>query len=218
MRDRHRLDELILERGFYRRLDLLNIANDRLDLAPRTLVQKRHSRAGSGRIAGGPNILQLAVRNHAKNHRIFWVDMGAERAGQHHPVHLLQPHLVHQQTEPGMQRRLCQLDSTDIILRDHNIVRNTVGECAAILLDPRRACHHRTIDHPVGRQNAGDIHLGQHLDNAGPANAGDASGLHRRIKAILIRPFLDADHPKARLQRILVDTDPFNCARRGTLA
>ena len=144
--------------------------------------------------------------------------MRPEGAGQNHPVDLLQLHLVHQQSEAGMQSRLGKLDGAHVILRDDDILGHAIGECAAVFLDPRGAGGNRAVDDPVGRQDAGQIHLGQHLDDAGPADAGDAGGFYRLVKAVFIRPLLDTDDAETGLQRVLVDADALDGTRRGALA
>ena len=117
-----------------------------------------------------------------------------------------------------MERRLGKLDRPHIILGHHDIIRYAVGKGAAINLNPRGAGSHRAVNDTITCQDFGKIHLGQHLDNARSANAGDPCCLHRVVKSVLIRPLFCTNHPKARLQRILVDTDAFNCPRGSALA
>ena len=194
------------------------MAHHILDLAARALVQQRHARAGTGRVAGSPHIFKGTIRDHPQHHRIFRVDMGAKGTRQHHPVNRCQLHLVHQQAKAGMERRLGKLDRPHIILGHDDIVRYAVGKGPAIDLNARAARRHRAVDNAITCQDFGEIHLGQHLNNAGPANAGDPRCLHRFVKSVLIRPLFRTNHPKARLQRILVDTDAFNCPRGSALA
>mmetsp|Transcript_23292 Transcript_23292/g.40284 ORF Transcript_23292/g.40284 Transcript_23292/m.40284 type:complete len:292 (+) Transcript_23292:3707-4582(+) len=66
-------------------------------------------------------------------------------------------------------------------------------------------------------QKACKPHLGNGLDNARPTDAGDARDRRCRIKAILIRPQINADHPKTGLFRNGINLDPLNRARCGAL-
>ena len=56
VRDRHRLDEVLLEARLDRGLDLLDPADDALDLAPRRARQQGDERARPGRVAGRPDV------------------------------------------------------------------------------------------------------------------------------------------------------------------
>ena len=80
--------------------------------------------------------------------------------------------------------------------------------------DPRRARRERAVDHAVGRQDAGQEHLRDHLDDARAAHARD----RRRVEAGLVGPAVVADHGEARLERLLVDADAFDRTGRGSLA
>jgi hypothetical protein len=64
----------------------------------------------------------------------------------------------------------------------------------------------------------GEIHLGDDLDDAGAADAGDADLLGGLVKARLVRPWLDADHAVARFQRFRIDADALDGAGGGALA
>src|SRR3546814_2696612 len=61
--DRHGLDEVGLELRLHRGLDLLDLADDLLDLVARALVQQGDASAGAGGVAGRVDVLQRAVRS-----------------------------------------------------------------------------------------------------------------------------------------------------------
>ena len=73
-------------------------------------------------------------------------------------------------------------------------------------------------DGAVGKQNAGKVHLGQRLDDARAADAGDAGGGGGLPEAFLVRPELAADDLDPGLQRFAVDAHPLDRARGRTLA
>jgi hypothetical protein len=66
--------------------------------------------------------------------------------------------------------------------------------------------------------DAGEVHLGQRLDNARAADAGDAGLLGRLGEARVVGPEFRADHPEARLQGLAVDAHPLDGAGGGALA
>ena len=82
VREGHRLDEVLLEARLDRGLDLLDAPHDALDLRPRRARQERDERAGAGRVAGRPDVGEVAVGDEAEDHRVDRVDLAAERAGQ----------------------------------------------------------------------------------------------------------------------------------------
>ena len=95
MRDRHRLDEVLLEARLDRGLDLLDAAHHVLDLAPGGAGQQRDQRAGPGGVARGPDTVDVAVRDQAEDHRVERVDLAAERPGEPHAVHRLDAEAIH---------------------------------------------------------------------------------------------------------------------------
>ena len=118
MRERHRLDEVLLEAGLDRGLDLLDPADDALDLRPRRAGQERDQCARPGRVAGRSDAGEVAIGDEAKDHRVGRVDLAAERAGQADLVDLVDRELVHEQPDAGVERGLCQLDRPDVVLGD----------------------------------------------------------------------------------------------------
>ena len=90
------------------------------------------------------------------------------------------PEVVHEQPDPGVQRGLGQLDRPDVVLGDDD-ARPAVGrlvqdvaERPAVGDDTRRARRERAIDDAVGGDDAGEVQLGDDLDDPGAADAGDA--------------------------------------------
>ena len=92
--------------------------------------------------------------------------MRSERPGQHHPVNRLNLQLVHQESEPGIERGLGQLDGTNIILGDRHGLRDTIAEGPAILLNPGGNSGFPAINLTILGDDAGQIHLGDDLNNA----------------------------------------------------
>ena len=84
--------------------------------------------------------------------------------------------------------------------------------CAAV-----RAASAPSIDAVRGRI-AGEVHLGDRLDDARAADAGDAGRGGRFGEARLVRPEIAADHLEARLERLAVDAHALDGAGRGALA
>ena len=70
VRERHRLDEVLLEARLHGRLDLLDPPDHALDLGPRRAGQERDQRAGPGRVAGGPDAGEVAVGDQPEDHRV----------------------------------------------------------------------------------------------------------------------------------------------------
>src|SRR3546814_8332048 len=93
-----------------------------------------------------------------------------------------------------------------------------VGESAPVGLHARAARRRGAVDGAVLGEDAGEVHLRQHLDDAGAADAGDAElpGLLR--EAFLVRPEIAADYFEARLQGLGVDAHALDGAGRGALA
>ena len=83
---------------------------------------------------------------------------------------------------------------------------------------PAASGRQRAVDDPVRGDDAGEVQLGDDLDDAGAADAGDAGLGGRLLEAGLVRPELGADDPEARLERSPVDPHTLDGARRGPLA
>ena len=76
------------------------------------------SAPGPGGIAGRADVGEVAVGDEPEDHRVDRVDLAAERAGQADLVDRLDPELVHQQPDAGVQRGLGELDRPDVVLGD----------------------------------------------------------------------------------------------------
>ncbi len=64
----------------------------------------------------------------------------------------------------------------------------------------------------------GEVHLADHLDDAGTADARDVEVLGGRGEAGLVAPQVAADHLEAGLERVAVDAHSLDGAGRGALA
>ena len=120
VRERHRLDEVLLEARLDRGLDLLDPPDDAFDLGPRGARQQRDERAGPGRVAGRADVGRGRSRGQPEDHRVERVDLAAERAGQADLVDAPRSELVHQQPDAGVQRGLGELDRPDVVLGDRD--------------------------------------------------------------------------------------------------
>src|SRR6516164_2100732 len=54
----------------------------------------------------------------AEDHRVLDVDVAAESAGETDAVDVIHPHVLHEQRDPGAQRRLGELDGAHVVLGD----------------------------------------------------------------------------------------------------
>ena len=182
MRERHRLDEVLLEARLDRGLDLLDAPDDPLDLAPRRARQQGDQRAGPGRIPGRADVVEVAVGDEPEDHRVERVDLAAEGAGEPDLVDRVDLELVHQQPDAGVQRGLAELDRADVVLGDRDARPGTgsvalvedVAERPAVGHDPRRARGKRAVDDAVLGHDPGEEQLGDDLDDPRAADAGDA--------------------------------------------
>ena len=196
------------------------------DLAPRRARQERDERAGPGRVAGRPDVGEVAVGDEPEDHRVDRVDLAAEGAGQPDLVELVDRELVHQQPDARVERGLGQLDGPDVVLGDGDAragprpvaLVEDVAEGPTVGDDPRRACRQAAVDDAVLGDDAGQEHLGDDLDDARAADAGDAGLGDAGREGRLVRPGVHADDPEARLERLAVDPDALDGARRGALA
>ena len=142
------------------------------------MVQQGDPCARTRCIAGRADLLKLAIWNHAQHHRVFDIDMAAKGTGQADPINLVDAHAFHQQTNPGIESRLTELNGPDIVLH-HLESRCTgrrpvqlVGKGTTVCLDAWIAHGKVAADGAVMANDAGQIHFCQHLDDAGAAHAG----------------------------------------------
>ena len=123
---------MLLEARLDRGLDLVDMGDERLDLAAGGDVEERDPRAGAGGVAGRGDLGEVAVGDHAEDHRVLRRDMRAEGAGEHDPVDGVGAELVHQQPRPGVERGLRELDGADVALRHQDVAVQPVGVGAAL--------------------------------------------------------------------------------------
>ena len=108
------------------------------------------------------------------------VDLAAERAGEPDLVDRIDLELVHEQADAGIQGRLAELDRPHVVLGDEDPrlavgpVGQDVAEGPPVGDDARRACRERPIDDAVLGDDAGEVQLGDDLDDARATDAGDA--------------------------------------------
>src|SRR5262249_15418981 len=141
-------------------------------------------------------------------------------ARQPDPVDRLDAHVVHQQPRARVERRLRELDRAHVVLHDAEHGRALVEEIAeggTVRLDTRRACAELAVDAAVLPDDAGQEHLPEHIDDAGPADAGDAGAPRCLRKAGIVGPEVRADHLEAGLQARRIDPDALDGAGRGAL-
>ena len=120
MRERHGLNEVLLEAGLDCRLDLLDLPDDALDLGPGGARQQRDQRARARRVPCRPDAPEIAVGDEPEDHRVDGVDLAAERAGEADLVDLLDREMVHEQPDAGVERGLGELDGADVVLGDRD--------------------------------------------------------------------------------------------------
>ena len=85
-------------------------------------------------------------------------------------------------------------------------------------IDPRCPRRERAVDDAVLGHDAGQEQLGDDLDDPRAADPGDAGLGDARREGGLVGPGVDADDPEARLERVAVDPDALDGARRRALA
>ncbi len=216
MRDRHRLDEVLLEHRLDSGLDLLDAAHHLLDLGAASRIQQRNARAGASRVAGRMYLGQVAVRDQPEDHCVLHIDVAAERTGKADGVDALQFQPVHQQLHPGIKCCLGKLDGAHVVLGDRDqrfALAHHVRERTARLHHARAAMRIGAIEHAVLVDDACEIQFRDHLDDARTTNAGDAGGGNLVVEARLVRPLVAADHLEARFQRFRVDADALDGTR-----
>ena len=223
MRDSHGFNKKFLKARLHCCLYFLDPTHQLLDLLAGTLVEQGNAGTRTSRIASRTHLAEIAIRDHAKHHRILDINMAAKGTRQPDAVDFVDPHSLHEQPHAGIQSRLAQLNGTHIVL--HNFQSwcaaacpvEFIGEGTPISLYPRVAHGKFAADRTVLTDDAGQVHLCEHLDDARTANPGHARHRHRVRKAGCIRPELTANHLEAGLQGVRVNAYPLNGARRGPL-
>ncbi len=205
----HRRDEQLLEPRLDGRLDLLDPAHSLLHLRARRRRQQRHHRAGSRGVADRAHGVERAVGDESEDHRVQRVDVGTEGAGESDVGHDRAAGVLDEQVDAGAQRRLGELDGAHVVLRHGKLRRRIaiedVAERPAVGDDVVGPLGVVADDGAVGVDDAGEVHLGDEVDDAGPADTRDAGGGDGRGEPRLVAPRLDADHLDAGAQRLRID-------------
>ena len=157
--------------------------DQRLDLAAGGDVQERDAGAGAGGVAGGGDPGEVAVGDHAEHHRVLRARCARRRRRRARSRSTVStPKLVHQQPRAGVERGLGELDGAHVALGDEDArpsraVVQQVGVGAALGDAAVAAGLLGGADQAGGVDDAGEPHLGDHLDDAGAADAGDAAAV-----------------------------------------
>jgi hypothetical protein len=129
--------------------------------------------------------------------------------------------VLEQQVDAGAQRCLGQLDGAHVVLGDgetHTVrLVHDVAEGAAVLDDAIGALGEVALHDAVGVDDAGQIHLADHLDDARPADARDVERLRALLEAGLVAPQVATDDLEPCDQRLAVDADPLDGTCRRAL-
>ena len=147
--------------------------------------------------------------------------MRPEGAGQPDTIDALDAQFLHQQAHTRIQRRLRELDRTHIGLGDgerHRSPVEHIGESAVSGFDAITSRGEAAVDHTILVDDAGEVHLGDHLDDARPADARDTGRLRGLCKARVVRPEVAADDLEARLERHRIDAHALDGPGRRALA
>src|SRR5439155_385647 len=108
MRDRHGVDEMLLEAGLDRRLDLFDGAHDPLDLVASLAREQRDERAGPGRVASRADAVQRRIWHEPEHEGMQRIDLAPERARELDPIDGLDaanPVSSDQRLEPMTRKR-----------------------------------------------------------------------------------------------------------------
>src|SRR6202020_2532713 len=100
---------------------------------------------------------EIAIGNEAKRHRIEWIDVAAESAGERDALGR-GAGALHEQLSAGVKRGLRELDRAHVGLIDENPRRalvQHVTEGAAYLFDPASSACYLAVDHAVFRHDSG---------------------------------------------------------------
>src|ERR1039458_3828397 len=118
VRNRHGLNEVMLEARLDGGLHLFDAPDQRFDGRPAGRLEQRDAGTGAGGIARGAHLAQVAVRNHAEDGRVLDVDVTAECARQADAIHMIDAEAFHQQYDAGIEGRLRELNGAHVGLRD----------------------------------------------------------------------------------------------------
>ena len=146
------LDEMRLEGGLERRLDLLD-AQHRLSISGRARALRRAMRAPVPAALPAEATLASSQSGMRPSTMAYFTSIWLPKA----PANVIALDLrdavaVHQQLDAGIERGLGELDGAHVVLRDGDArlaLADEVGEGAAGRFDARRASGQRAVDHAV---------------------------------------------------------------------
>ncbi len=224
MRECHRRHEQLLEPGLGGGLDLHDVDDGAFHLGPQLAREQRLHGARAGGVADRANPVERAVGHEPEHECVQRIDVGAEGTGKADVGERRIAGVLHEQVDAGPQGGLGELDRAHVVLGDRDprrgIVRiapEHVCERATVGDDARRARRQLALHHSVGVDHSGEVHLGDDIDDARPADAGDAGAGDLGGERGIVRPDLDPDHLEPRLEAGRIDAHAFDRARRGPL-
>ncbi len=128
--------------------------------------------------------------------------------------------VLHQEFDASVEGGLGELNGTNIVLGDCERYRASmydIAESAAGWHDAVAARSQLSIDHAVLVDDARQVHLGNHFDDARAADARDAEAARDLGEARVIRPEVRADDLESGLQGGGIDSDPLDGTGRRAL-
>jgi hypothetical protein len=136
----HGVHEVRLEGGLRGGLDLLDPVDQLLDAPALGSGEQGDGGPGAGGVPHRCHLVGCAVGDEAEDRGPHGVDVAAEGTGQGDPVHAVDPEVVHQQPDAGVERGLGELDGADVVLGDEDpravgALVEQVGEGAPVGLD-----------------------------------------------------------------------------------
>ncbi len=225
MGDGHGIHKVVLERWFKGCFNFFDTPNDFLDLHPCRPGQERHRRTGSGSISHRGDLVRITVRNQSQHGCPDRIDVAAKGPGQPYLVDLVDTEVVHEQSDAGIQRRLRQLDRTDVVLCYEDLVIlvgsgivENVRACAALGDYAWRGPGPAATDHAVRVHQPCKPQFGNDLDDPGAADPGDAGVGYGVVETGFVGPGFAADHPEPGFSGCGVNPDPFDRSGCGPLA
>jgi len=85
-------------------------------------IEQRDQGPVASRVANRLYMLQIAVRDHTKNHGMLRTDVAAEGPRQNHALHGGHAPLAHEQLGPGVEGGLRQLNCAHVVLSDDDLL------------------------------------------------------------------------------------------------
>ena len=117
-------------------------------------------------------------------------DVATKGAGETDPVHGGDTHLVHQELYAGIERRFGELNLSHVVLGHQHIGHFRIAGCvqyiregAPVGLNALGALSQCAVHDAVGGEYAGEVHLGDYLNNPRAANARHTCACHGLGKA-----------------------------------